>query len=161
MTGPDGDQVDRGTPRRSEDPEGAARFASDHARRYVESGGREGHDEVGAPTLLLTTIGRRSGEPRHNVAIYGRDGSRYVLVASKGGAAHNPLWFENLRADPKVDVQVGTARMSARARIATGAERQRLWTLMTGVWPLYAEYQRLTDRQLPVVVLDITSTSSG
>ncbi|NDF88162.1 MAG: nitroreductase family deazaflavin-dependent oxidoreductase, partial [Actinobacteria bacterium] len=83
-------------------------WVQDHIRSYVESNGKEGHIWRGVPTLLLTTTGRKSGELRRTALIYGRDGDDYVIVASKGGAPKNPLWYENLVALPKVTIQVAT-----------------------------------------------------
>ena len=90
----------------------------DHVRTYVESGGKQGHRWEGADTLLLTTKGRRTGEPRRTALIYGRDGDRYVVVASKGGSPKHPLWYLNLVADPHVRIQVGPDTMDAVARTA-------------------------------------------
>lgn len=134
--------------------ESALDWVREHSERYVETDGAEGHDWQGVPTLLLTTLGRRSGEPRRQALIYGRDGEAYVVVASKGGAPQNPLWYENLVADPEVRVQVRGERFAARARDATPEERPRLWRLMTGLWPAYDEYQGKTERQIPLVVLE-------
>ena len=106
------------------------------------------------PTLLLTTLGRRSGQPRRQALIYGRDGGNYVVVASKGGASRNPLWYENLVAHPEVRLQVKDAKFAAHAREATPEERPRLWQLMIGLWPAYDDYQAKTERQIPLVVLE-------
>lgn len=86
--------------------------------------------------------------------IYGKDGDRYVVVASKGGAPEHPLWYENLAAHPEVEVQVLADRFRAQARTAEGEERTRLWKLMTGIWPDYDQYQQKTSREIPVVVLE-------
>jgi deazaflavin-dependent oxidoreductase (nitroreductase family) len=134
------------------DPPGWPR---DHVRRYVETAGREGHEwRDGVYTLLLTTKGRRSGRARRTPLIYGHDGDRYVVVASKGGSDDHPEWYRNLRADPEVAVQVAGERFPAQARTATGEERAKLWSLMTGIWPDYDQYQRRTGRRIPVVVLE-------
>ena len=125
-----------------------------HTRQYVESNGEEGHLWRGVPTLLLTTIGRRSGQPRRTALIYGRDGDRYVVVASKGGAPEHPLWYLNLREQPEVEVQVGAERFRARARAATPEEKPALWRQMTQIWPAYDEYQTKTSRDIPVVILE-------
>ena len=125
-----------------------------HIRTYVASGGTKGTRWYGAPTLLLTTRGRRTGQLRRTALICGRDGAAYVVVASNGGAAKHPNWYENLVADPEVTVQVGPDVFPARARTATGEERTRLWRTMTGHWPAYDDYTRKTDREIPVVVLD-------
>jgi deazaflavin-dependent oxidoreductase (nitroreductase family) len=130
-------------------------WQADHVRRYVETDGRDGHEwRPGVPTLLLTTKGRRTGQARRLGLIYGRDGDSYVVVASKGGVPTNPLWFDNLVADPHVRVQVRGDRFDARARVASPDERSRLWPRMVEIWPAYEEYQAKTDRQIPIVLLD-------
>jgi len=129
-------------------------FGEAHVRRYRETGGEEGHIWRGVPTLLLTTTGRRSGESRTTPLIYGRDGDRYVVVASKGGAPRHPAWYLNLSAQPEVELQVKDEVFPARARTAEADERERLWELMTGIWPAYDDYQSKTERQIPVVILE-------
>jgi deazaflavin-dependent oxidoreductase (nitroreductase family) len=107
------------------------------------------------PTLLLTTTGRKSGEPRALPLIYGEAGDAYVVVASKGGLPEHPLWFRNLEAQPECEVQVGRKRLRARARVAEGEERERLWARMAKLYPPYDEYQqRAGARVIPVVVLE-------
>jgi deazaflavin-dependent oxidoreductase (nitroreductase family) len=125
-----------------------------HVRRYVETDGRSGHRWNGRQTLLLTTRGRRSGKLRRTALIYGRDGDRYLVVASKGGAPGHPLWYLNLTAQPEVQVQVGADRFSARARPAGPEEKPRLWRLMASIWPDYDRYQKRTSREIPVVILE-------
>lgn len=130
-------------------------FGQEHVDRYRETNGAEGHIwRDGTTILILTTTGRRSGEPRDSALIYREDGGRYVLVASKGGAPENPSWYANLAAHPRVEVQVLADRFQADARTAHGEERERLWKLMTEVWPAYDEYQTKTDREIPIVVLE-------
>jgi deazaflavin-dependent oxidoreductase (nitroreductase family) len=129
-------------------------WVAEHTRQYVESGGEQGHEWNGVPTLLLTTTGRKSGEKRRTALIYGVDGDAHVIVASKGGAPSHPAWFLNIEADSDVELQVGPEVFAARARVAEGSERERLWTLMTGIWPAYDEYATKTDRLIPVVVLE-------
>lgn len=130
-------------------------WVNSHIKTYVQTGGAQGHDfRGGAPTLLLTVLGRKSGLWRRTALIYGRAGDAYVVVASKGGAADNPAWFTNLVAHPEVHVQVKERKFTARARVAGGPERAELWTLMTGIWPDYDSYQHNTRREIPVVVLD-------
>jgi deazaflavin-dependent oxidoreductase (nitroreductase family) len=129
-------------------------FGEEHTRKYKETGGQEGHDWQGTQTLLLTTKGRKSGEPRELPLIYGKSGDDYLIVASKGGADKPPAWYVNLRDKPEVDVQVRGDRFHARARTATDDEKPRLWSEMVGHWPAYDEYQRKTDREIPVVVLE-------
>jgi deazaflavin-dependent oxidoreductase (nitroreductase family) len=125
-----------------------------HMQRYIETGGRDGHIWEGVPTLLMTTRGRRSGEPRTTPLIYGRAGERYLVVASRGGAPTHPDWYQNLAADPEVQVQVMADRFKARARTATAAEKPALWKTMTSIWPPYDEYQARTTREIPVVILE-------
>jgi deazaflavin-dependent oxidoreductase (nitroreductase family) len=104
--------------------------------------------------LLLTTTGRRSGLARTTPLIYGRAGDRYLVVASRGGAPAHPSWYENLVAQPIVQVQVMADRFKARARTATPAERPTLWKTMAAIWPAYDEYQQRTAREIPVVILE-------
>ena len=129
-------------------------FGQEHVRRYVETDGAEGHDWQGVSVLILTTTGRRSGQPRSTPLIYGQDGDDYLIVASKGGAPTHPDWYGNLVAEPEVSVQVRGDRFAARARTASPEERQRLWKTMTASWPAYDDYQRHTEREIPVVVLE-------
>ena len=128
-------------------------WITEHVERYLATGGDEGHMWGGVPTLLLTTIGRKSGEARLIPLIYGEDIGTYIVVGSKGGHALHPSWYENLVAHADVKVQVKADRFSARASTASGEERNRLWTLMTNIWEGYNEYQDRTDREIPVVVL--------
>jgi deazaflavin-dependent oxidoreductase (nitroreductase family) len=129
-------------------------WQQEHARRYIETGGRDGHIWEGVTTLLLTTTGRRSGQSRTTPLIYGRAGDRYLVVASRGGAPAHPGWYENLVAQPVVQVQVMADRFSARARPATAAEKPALWKTMTAIWPPYDEYQKRTAREIPLVILE-------
>jgi len=106
-------------------------------------------------TLLLTTKGRKSGKPRALPLIYDTDGDAYVVIASKGGLPNHPLWYENLVADPLCDVQVASKKLRARARVAEGEERDRLWKQLAKVYPPYDDYQKNAgSRTIPVVVLD-------
>jgi deazaflavin-dependent oxidoreductase (nitroreductase family) len=129
-------------------------FGQEHVKRYVETDGEEGHDWQGVSTLILTTTGRTSGEPRSTPLIYGTSGENYVVVASKGGAPEHPAWYLNLSANPEIDVQVRAETFRARARTATAEERPELWKLMSSIWPQYDEYQTKTGREIPVVVLE-------
>ncbi|MFI6707906.1 nitroreductase family deazaflavin-dependent oxidoreductase [Nonomuraea sp. NPDC050478] len=129
-------------------------YGEEHVRRYRETGGAEGHDWNGTTTLLLTTKGRKSGEPYTTPLIYQPHGDDFVVVASKGGDPSHPDWYKNLAADPEVEVQVRSDRFKARARTATDEERPELWRLMTATWPDYDEYTKKTDRKIPVVVLE-------
>jgi proline iminopeptidase len=135
-------------------------FGEEHVRRYRETGGEVGHRwKRGSKVLLLTTKGRKSGEPRTKPLIYEADGGRYVIVASKGGAPEHPDWYENLQAEPNVELQVLDEVFPARARTAQGEERKRLWQLVNQQWPDYDSYQTKTDREIPVVVLERASSS--
>jgi deazaflavin-dependent oxidoreductase (nitroreductase family) len=129
-------------------------FGQKHVDTYRATDGETGHDWKGARVLLLTTTGRKSGEPRTTPLIYRRDNGRYVIVASKGGWDAPPVWYLNLKETPTVEVQVKSDRMTARARDATPEEKPALWKLMTEEWPDYDAYQRRTDREIPVVVLE-------
>jgi proline iminopeptidase len=143
-------------------PANLQKLIDDHRRRYVESDGKDGHmwdsTPVGGPgpvpTLLLTTTGRRSGKPIVMPLIYGEADRNYVVVASKGGAPQHPGWYLNLAAQPQVEVQVLAKRFRANARTSTGTERARLWEKMAAIYPPYNDYQKKTEREIPVVVLE-------
>jgi deazaflavin-dependent oxidoreductase (nitroreductase family) len=126
----------------------------EHVRRYEETDGEVGYLWNGATILVLTTTGRKSGEPRKFALIYDSRGDDLVVVASKGGAPDHPGWYENLRAHPDASVQVRGERFDVRARTAEGAERDELWRLMNRSWPNYDTYATRTDREIPVVVLE-------
>jgi deazaflavin-dependent oxidoreductase (nitroreductase family) len=132
-------------------------FGKEHVRRYVETDGEEGHDWRGTSTLILTTLGRRSGERRPTPLIYGKRGDDYLVVASKGGSDAPPAWYLNLEANPEVEVQVKDDRFKARARTATAEEKPELWRTMASEWPAYDRYQERTEREIPVVVLERAS----
>ena len=137
-------------------------WIQDHLTRYLATDGEDGHlwdATLGGgtglcPTLLLSTTGRKSGETLTLPLIYGTTGSSYVVIASKGGAPAHPAWYLNLEANPVVGVQVKADRFTARARTASGAEREALWTQMVEVYHPYEKYQAATSRLIPVVVLD-------
>jgi deazaflavin-dependent oxidoreductase (nitroreductase family) len=127
-------------------------FGQEHVRVYRETGGERGYHWRGTTILLLSTEGRSSGEQRTTPLIHRADGDRWVVVASKGGAPANPGWYENLRVNPDVTIQVRGDQIPVRASTAQGEERSRLWSLMTEVWPAYDDYQTRTEREIPVVV---------
>jgi deazaflavin-dependent oxidoreductase (nitroreductase family) len=129
-------------------------FGKEHVERYQETDGEVGHEWQGTVTLLLTTTGRRTGKEHTTPLIYQPEGDAYLVVASKGGADDHPLWYENLQANPEVQVQVKGDKFPARARTATPDEKPALWRKMTAVWPAYDEYQEKTPRDIPVVVLE-------
>jgi deazaflavin-dependent oxidoreductase (nitroreductase family) len=126
----------------------------DHVERYLATGGEDGHIWRGVPTLLLTTVGSRTGQTRRTPLIYGRDGDRFLVVASRGGSDDPPSWYTNLRADPRVRVQVAADIFDGRARTATAAEKERLWAVMTTIWPDYDVYQSRTSRDIPVIIIE-------
>ena len=128
--------------------------ASRHLAEYLATNGESGYIYRGAPILVLTTSGRQSGEPRSTPLIFGRDGDAFLVVASLGGADRHPGWYLNLQANPAATVQVKADRFAVRARTAAPDERTRLWEVMTGVYPAYAEYQTKTAREIPIVVLE-------
>jgi deazaflavin-dependent oxidoreductase (nitroreductase family) len=129
-------------------------FGQEHVDRYVATDGEEGHEWRGTQALLLTTKGRRSGEPRTHPLIYGRHGDDYLIVASRGGAPKHPQWYLNLDADPEVEIPVKGDKIPVYARTASPEEKAELWPIMTKEWPDYDEYQTKTDRDIPVVVLE-------
>lgn len=129
-------------------------FGAEHVRVYQETAGERGYDWRDAEILLLSTEGRKSGETRIAPLIHREDDGRWVLVASQGGRPEHPAWFKNLTAQPDAEIQVKADRIPVRAREAEGEERERLWGRMTEVWPAYDDYQRRTDRRIPIVVLE-------
>ena len=134
-------------------------FGEEHVKRYQETDGAEGFEwREGSHILLLTTVGRKSGRESTTPLIFGMDGDNPVIVASKGGAPEHPGWYKNLVKNPAAEVQILGETFPVRARDAEGEERERLWTLMNGIWKHYDEYQEKTDREIPVVVLERTSS---
>ncbi len=126
-----------------------------HTLVYRTSGGFVGHRFPGAPPmLLLHHTGAKSGAARTDPLVYVRDGDDLVLVASKGGHPRNPAWFHNLRANPEATVQLGRERRAVRARVATPEERGRLWRKAVATYGGYRSYQRRTEREIPLVVLE-------
>ncbi len=134
----------------------------EHMDRYKETGGEEGHIWKGVdgkqslPCLILTTTGRRSGKQFETALIYGKDGDNLVIVASIGGAPKSPLWYENLAAQPQVELQVMADKFAATARTASGEERARLWKMMAEIFPTYDTYHEKAKahHEIPVVVLE-------
>jgi deazaflavin-dependent oxidoreductase (nitroreductase family) len=121
---------------------------------YRATGGRLGGRFLrGAPVLLLTTRGRRSGQPRTAPLLYLEDGGRIAIVASKGGMSQHPLWYRNLEANPEVEVEIGRERRPMLARVATEAEKRELWPKLVAMYRDYDDYQARTERDIPVVVL--------
>ena len=141
---------------------GALGWTEAHVALYRATNGSEGHlldfsavgGPPGTPCLILRTVGRRTGETKLIPLIYGQDGERFIIVASKGGAAKHPAWYLNIAANPNVAFQVADKKFAGKARTAVGEERARLFTMMAGVFPPYNAYQARTDREIPVVVLE-------
>jgi deazaflavin-dependent oxidoreductase (nitroreductase family) len=127
-------------------------FGQEHVERYRATDGEEGHDWQGTHTLLLTTTGRKSGEPRVMPLIYGKTPTGYAIIASKGGYPSHPVWYLNLLAQPKVRVQVAKDKFEAKARVTSGAERAAIWKQMAAIYAPYDDYQKRTKREIPVVV---------
>jgi len=141
---------------------GLPAWISDHLSRYIATNGEDGYlwdASIGGgkgmiPTLLLTTVGRKSGKSLTMPLIFGQSGPDYVVVASKGGAPVHPAWYLNLQANPQVRVQIRADKFAARARTANPEERAALWPKMVEVYSPYEHYQKKTDRQIPLVILE-------
>lgn len=129
-------------------------FGEEHVRVYRETGGERGYHWRGTTILLLTTTGRKSGETRTTPLIHRVDDDRWIVVASKGGAPEHPGWFLNLSENPDVEIQVKDEVIPARASVVGDEEHDRIWSLMTEVWPDYDSYQEKTDRRIPLVALE-------
>ena len=122
---------------------------------YKKTDGRVGGKFLqGAPIALLTTTGRKTGEPRVSPLLFLREGNRIVLVASKGGSATHPMWYLNLKANPQVSVQIKDEVLNLTARDATEEERARYWPKLTEMYSSFDDYQSWTDRVIPVVICD-------
>ena len=122
---------------------------------YKKTDGRIGGKFLqGAPVALLTTTGRKTGEPRVSPLLFWREGNRIVLIASQGGAAKNPMWYLNLKANPKVSVQIKDEVLNLTARDATDEERAHYWPKMAAMYTSFDDYQSWTDRVIPVVICD-------
>ena len=128
-----------------------------HKRVYRVTGGKIGGRIGKLPVLLLTTIGRKSGQPRTQPLAYTGAGDGYAVIASKGGAPQHPLWYLNLRANPLAEVTVGRETWKVRARDAEGEERERLWHTLADLYPGYDRYAQKTSRRIPVVVLELSA----
>ena len=127
-----------------------------HEQIYKRTDGRIGHRMIGVPTLLLRTTGRRSGATRTNGLVYARDGDDYLVVASKGGADQPPAWLHNLRANPRVEIQVGRERRKGTAKVveASDSDYERLWRIVNdNNQDRYSAYQKQTTRPIPVIVI--------
>ena len=128
-------------------------FGQEHVEEYQRTDGQNGHDWQGTTTLLLTTTGRKSGEERTTPLIYQEHDGDYLIVASKGGADTPPAWYLNLQENQSARVQVWGDVFDVDVRDATDEEKPEMWRKMAATWPDYDEYQKKTDRPIPIVVL--------
>jgi deazaflavin-dependent oxidoreductase (nitroreductase family) len=130
---------------------------SDFNRKIIDefraNDGKVGGPFEGAPVLLLTSTGARSGEQRTTPVVYQPDGERMVIFASKAGAPENPAWYHNLRANPAATVEVGADTVEVEALVTDGEERERLFSKQKELMPQFADYEQKTTRQIPVVAL--------
>jgi deazaflavin-dependent oxidoreductase (nitroreductase family) len=128
-------------------------WARENAEKYMASGGTEGTELKGRPVILLTTIGAKSGKVRKTPLMRVEHAGEYAVVASLGGAPKHPVWYHNIVANPRVELQDGTVTKDYEAREVFGDEKAVWWERAVAAWPDYAEYQKKTDRQIPVFVL--------
>lgn len=141
---------------------GGPDWTKKHLEIYLKTDGANGHladftasgGPAATPCLILEATGRVSGQAQLVPLIYGRDGKGYVIVASKGGAPVHPAWYLNINANPAVKFQVAAQKFAGTARVAAGAERARLFAMMAVIYPPYIDYQKKTEREIPVVVLE-------
>jgi deazaflavin-dependent oxidoreductase (nitroreductase family) len=129
-------------------------WARKQAEQYEASGGTEANTLRGVPIIVLTTVGAKSGGLRKTALMRVEHGGDYAVVASKGGAPDEPAWGENMRREPHVELQDGAVKRDYTARELEGDERDLWWARSVEVWPDYAEYQKKTDRQIAVFVLE-------
>jgi F420H(2)-dependent quinone reductase len=134
-------------------------WARENAEQYMESGGKEGTDLKGRPVILLTTIGAKSGKIRKTPLMRVEHDGEYAIVASLGGAPKNPVWYYNVKAHPEVELQDGTHSGDYVAREVFGDEKAVWWERAVATWPDYADYQKKTERQIPVFVLSPVSAA--
>lgn len=128
-------------------------WARDNAELYMASGGKEGTELKGKPVILLTTIGAKTGKVRKTPLMRVEHDGEYAVVASLGGAPKHPVWYFNIKANPRVELQDGTETHDYEAREVFGDEKATWWDRAVEAWPDYADYQRKTDREIPVFVL--------
>src|SRR5215470_2946073 len=135
-------------------------FSSMHAFLYRRSSGKIGGTFRGAPCLPLPTTGNKTGRKRTTPVLYMRDGNRLVIVASNSGRKRSPLWWTNLRYDPRAEVQIMGGRWTVKAEKASDSEKDRLWPMLTKMFQPYEGYQKKTKRVIPVVILTPLDASS-
>jgi deazaflavin-dependent oxidoreductase (nitroreductase family) len=129
-------------------------WIQDHLNSYIQTDGKDGHIWKGLPTLLLTTLGRISGELHTTPLIYGKFENKFLIVASRGGAPTNPQWYLNILNNPKINIQILSEKFQATARTANEDEKPKLWEVMTEIFPTYNDYQLKTDRIIPLVIVE-------
>lgn len=129
-------------------------FNSNLVEEFRANGGKVSGMFAGAPLMVLTTTGAKSGKPRTIPLVYTKDGDRIVIIASKGGADTNPDWYHNLVANPTATVELGIETYQATAKVVDGGERDRLYNAQAALMPNFAEYELKTSRKIPVVVLE-------
>jgi F420H(2)-dependent quinone reductase len=132
----------------------AFEWVRDHVERYESSGGTEGTLNEGKPVIILTTVGAKTGKIRKTPLMRVEDEGRYAVVASLGGAPKHPVWYHNIVANPTVQLQDGPVKREYRAHEVKGDEKDLWWKRAVAAWPDYAEYQKKTDREIPVFVLE-------
>ena len=133
---------------------GASQRSNDQVRIYEATDGAQAWDMRGVPVVILTTRGRKSGALRKAPLMRVTDGEKYAVVASLGGAPEHPVWYLNLLADPVVTLQDKAVKEKYRAHTASGEEREQWWARAAAVWPDYDTYQKKTERQIPLVILE-------
>ena len=133
---------------------GTSKWARKQAEEYEASDGTKAADLRGRPIIVLTSVGAKTGKLRKTALMRVEHDGDYAVVASKGGAASNPVWYYNLKQNPHVELQDGDAKRDYRARELSGDEKAAWWRRALEVWPDYAGYQEKTSRQIPVFVLE-------
>ncbi len=131
-----------------------AEFNKKVIEEFRANGGKVGGPFAGAPMVLLTHKGAKSGKTYTTPLVYSKDGGRVIIVASKAGAPNNPAWYHNLIAHPEVTVEIGGEQFKAKAVVTTGEERERLFNAQAGQMPVFNEYRNKTTRQIPLIVLE-------
>ena len=127
--------------------------SSAHAGVYRATGGKLFGRIGKSPILLLNTIGRKSGKKRTSPLLYVMDGEDFVVIASKGGAPTHPAWYLNLRSNPEATVEIGDREVQIKAQVVDREDKLRLWQKMVEIYPTYDDYQRKTEREIPLLVL--------
>ncbi len=138
----------------SEPPADMHEFNRKIIEEFRANGGKVTGDFAGAPLLLLTTTGAKTGASRTTPLVYTQDGDNIVIIASYGGAPKHPAWFLNLRANPDITIEVGEEKFAARASVPEGEERKRLFDQQAAKMPGFADYQKKTTREIPAVVIE-------